>query len=116
MGYELEKVTEKVINIKMPRGDSASIPLSLKRGEEGYTPVEGDTIRFAMKKSYKDPDDKVLINKEIPISTMMLEIEPSDTKELDMGKSYVYDIQFTSAEGKIDTFIKGVVELENEVI
>ena len=47
---------------------------------------------------------------------MLLKIEPSDTKELDMGKTYVYDIQFTSAEGEVDTFVKGVVELENEVI
>ena len=116
MGYELEQINEKIVNIKMTRGDSASIPLSLKRGGEDYTPVEGDSIRFAMKKSYKDSNDKVLVNKEIPLSTMILKIEPSDTKELDMGKTYVYDIEFASAEGEVDTFVRGVVELENEVI
>ena len=116
MGYELEKISAKEINIKMPRGDSAIIPLTLKRGGENYTPVEGDSIRFAMKKSYKDPDDQVLINKAIPIDTLILEIEPSDTKELPMGKSYVYDIEFVSAAGEVDTFVEGIVELGNEVI
>lgn len=116
MGYELEYISKKVVNITMTRGDSASIPITLKRGGEDYTPVEGDTIRFAMKKAYKDPDDQVLVNKAIPTDTMILEIEPEDTKGLPMGKQYVYDIEFVSATGKVDTFVRGIIELGNEVI
>ena len=34
-----------------------------------YTPIEGESIRFAMKSKYLDPDDKVVLVKEIPIDT-----------------------------------------------
>ena len=49
-------------------------------------------------------DTECLILRDIPIDTMMLVLNPEDTKELEFG-SYVYDIQLTKANGDVDTFI-----------
>ena len=48
-------------------------------------------------------------------NTMMLTLEPQDTADLNFGK-YVYDIQLTKANGKVDTFIsKAILKLSEEV-
>ena len=89
--------------IYLTRGDTFKAHLSIKNpdGTE-YTPIEGDTIRFALKENIEDED--CLIYRDIPIDTMILVIYPEDTKELEFG-SYVYDIQLTKANGDVDTFI-----------
>lgn len=89
-------------NIRLTRGDSLYIQIALTKDGESYTPEEGDSIRFAMKKHYLD--DSALITKSVPLDTMTLHLEPSDTKDLDFGK-YVYDLEITFADGDVDTFI-----------
>ena len=79
---------------------------------EVYTPQFGDVIRFAMKQSYTS--SRVLIDKRIPIDTLTLKLDPSDTKQLNFGK-YVYDIEITFSTGDVDTFIRGEIELLPEV-
>ena len=54
------------------------------------------------KTAYRDSEP--VINKQIPIDTMLLEFDPSDTKSLDFG-DYVYDIEITFEDGSVDTFI-----------
>lgn len=89
--------------ISLTRGDTFVAQISITDSEgNAYTPVEGDSIRFAMKAKYTD--DAPLLVKDIPIDTMELRIEPSDTKLLSFG-TYVYDIQLTKASGEVDTFI-----------
>lgn len=92
------------------------LELHLTKDGDAYTPAEGDVIRFAVKQKYKDADEDVLINKQIPTDTLLLEIEPSDTKPLTMGKDYVYDIEYTDAAGHVDTFLKGTLHIDEEVI
>ena len=66
-----------------------------------------------MKSSYTD--ETPLIVKDIPVSTMILVLEPIDTKALNFGK-YVYDIQLTTINGKVDTFItKATIKITEEV-
>ena len=100
--------------IQMTRGDTLKALVGMKiQGGEEYRPVEGDVVRFAMKKKYSDEEE--LISKVIPNDTLMLHLEPQDTKELEFGK-YVYDIQITYANGDVDTFIdRAVFELTEEV-
>ena len=78
-------------------------------GKELYEPVEGDSLRFAVKhvtmkggKQYKDPEPLIL--KDIPISTRILQLDPADTKTLDFD-TYVYDVEITYADGTVYTFI-----------
>lgn len=97
--------------ITMTRGDTliAEVFITDSHGDP-YYPESGDSIRFALKrpimtsgnKEYKDREP--LIVKTIPINTMILQIDPVDTKPLDFGK-YVYDIELTYANGNVDTFI-----------
>lgn len=89
--------------IKLTRGDTLRLKINLSLGNEEYTPVQGDSIRFALKRAdYKDTQPLIL--KNVPIDTMILELQPQDTKPLEFGQ-YVYDLQITFADGRVDTFI-----------
>ena len=109
MSYSITGTT-----ITLTRGDTfeALVSATTKDGMQ-FTPCEGDALRFALKENYSDAAP--LIVKDIPISTMMLVLNPEDTKRLNFGK-YVYDIQLTKANGKVDTFIsKAILKLSEEV-
>lgn len=103
-------------NIILTRGDSLIITLSLTKDGETYTPAEGSSIRFAMKEKYSDADEDVKLEKDIPIDTLTLEFLPEDTKSLTMKKKYVYDIQLTDENGRVDTFISGTFTVGEEVV
>lgn len=96
--------------ISLTRGDTAYIQVGIIKDGAEYTPEQGDSVRFALKHAEMNPnrtaykDAEPLVVKDIPISSMMLKIEPEDTKELKFGK-YTYDIQITFANGDVDTFI-----------
>ena len=103
-------------DIILTRGDSLFLQLSLQKNGEPYTPDSGSVILFAMKAKYTDSDADVVLVKNVPIDTLILEIEPEDTKPLVMKKSYVYDIQLTDENGFVDTFIQGKFKIGEEVI
>lgn len=96
--------------ITLTRGDTLRVLVSMKKDGEEYIPEAGDSVRFALKhrtmnsdkSDYKDLDP--LIYKDIPINTMLLQLDPEDTKDLGFGK-YVYDIEITFEDGTVDTFI-----------
>ncbi len=90
--------------ISLTRGDTCNIRVKIlidDKGEE-YEPKTGDRVRFAAKKTYRDSVPMIL--KEIPIETMVLKLDPEDTKNLDFG-TYIYDIELTKNNGDVDTFI-----------
>lgn len=103
--YKVEGTT-----IYLTRGDSLFLQLSLRKHRAPYTPDSADVIRFALKRNILNPnrsdfiDSTPLISKTIPNDTLVLELEPSDTKNLGFGE-YVYDIEITFANGDVDTFI-----------
>ena len=96
-------IDENTMRITLTRGDTlkTKVGMTYKTGDV-YTPSEGDSLRFALKKNYKD--EEPLILKTIPIDTCILHLEPNDTKDMKFG-SYVYDIEITFANGDVDTFI-----------
>lgn len=101
--------------IKMTRGDTLRVTLDLF-DEEGnkYTPIAGDSLRFAMKRNYNESTPILL--KNIPNDSLLLWLEPDDTKNLPQPSSYVYDIEITYANGDVDTFIdKAKLMLTEEV-
>lgn len=100
MSYTIKKNT-----ITLTRGDTFKCQVALTDAEGNpYEPTEGDVIRFAVKRSCNDPDRELLINKEIDLETMILTLDPEDTKTMDFGE-YVYDMQLTMNSGEVDTFI-----------
>ena len=96
--------------ITLTRGDTLRVKVEIIKNEELYYPTSGDRVRFALKhpellpdgSDYKDVDP--IIIKDIPYDTMILELEPADTKTLAFGR-YVYDIEITFEDGTVDTFI-----------
>ena len=103
-------------SIKLTRGDSFYVTVTMKRKDTGeeYTPQEGDVIRFGLKKNAEQAN--CLIEKIIPNDTLVLHLEPNDTKPFPFGK-YVYDIEITFANGDVDTFINNAdFSLVTEVI
>jgi len=108
----MQKVVGKTI--VLTRGDSFKQIITAKDMDgKPYTPVSGDVIRFAVKKNYSDQN--IVIEKQIPYDTMLLQLSPSDTKSLEFG-TYVYDIKITYANGDVNTFLdKGTLKLTEEV-
>ena len=106
--------------ITLTRGDTLLTEVAMEYDGQPYTPKEGETVRMAVKHPNLNDDgtdyadEEPLIVKNIPIDTMILELEPSDTKPLGFGK-YAYDIEITFADGRVDTFISGVLNLTKEV-
>ena len=89
--------------IFLTRGDTLILTLSLSNhdGSE-YVPAAGDSIFFRLKKFATYPD--LLIEKEIPTSSMILQLNPADTEGLAFG-DYHYEIEVVTAEGMHDTVI-----------
>lgn len=102
--------------ITLVRGDTVEIPITIKtRGGDAYIPSEGDVIRFALKDKYDD-NTPVLIRKVLPNDTLILRLESCETKEIMARKNpYVYDVELTTANGYVDTVVRGVVNVLEEV-
>lgn len=88
-------------NLKMTRGDSERIAVSLT----GYTLQEGDVVEFTVRQTIYS-DKPVLYKKitEFSDNTAYINILPEDTEHLRFGK-YVYDVQLTF-NGAVKTIIK----------
>lgn len=102
--------------VTLTRGDSFYAVVGAKNKSTGqaYTPQEGDVIKFGMKKNAKDAE--CVVEKTLDNSTLLLHLEPNDTKELPLG-NYVYDIELTTSDGDVDTFINNAtLTLVTEVI
>lgn len=101
--------------ISLTRGDTLKILVDIRNPDgTSYIPVQGDSIRFAMKKDYKR--EEVVLMKNIPTDTLLLKLDPEDTEMLPQPSEYVYDIELTHVNGDVDTFIdKAVFKLTEEV-
>lgn len=104
--YRIEGTT-----VYLTRGDTFESLVTMKyKDGTSYVPQNGDVIRFAMKTpkmttGKKEYIDKTpLIQKVIPNDSLILTLEPSDTKNLSFG-NYKYDIEITFSNGKVCTFI-----------
>ena len=106
-------------NISLVRGDTAyfDVPL-VEVDDEGhetpYTPREGEVLRFALSDKFGANRSEVFIYKDIPIDTLVLKIEPEDTKPLKFGK-YKYDIEFTDIFGNVTTVLEATFTVAKEV-
>lgn len=87
----------KGFDITMTRGDTPSFVVGINiKTESGervpYVPLETDTVVFAMKTI---GGTTPILTKTIPVDTLVLQLEESDTKTLDFGE-YTYEISLNS--------------------
>lgn len=89
-------------NIKLTRGDSASIGVDLTNPDgSAYELQSGDILMFTVK--YNCITEDIIIQKDIS-SNATINILPSDTNGLLYG-NYYYDVQLTKANGDVNTVI-----------
>ena len=93
-------------DIKMTRGDSKTIRVTLKKEGVQIPLIDGDIIYFTVKTS-TITEEKTLqkIITEFADGTALIEITPADTKNL-LFTTYIYDLQLTDAQGNVITLIK----------
>lgn len=101
-------------NIFLTRGDTLYLEF-LIAGPDGnpYEMQLGDSVKFAMKRRLQDAAPCIL--KDIDPDTLVLKLEPEDTKELTMNCTYIYDVELTKANGDVCTFISGNFTVTGEV-
>lgn len=101
-------------DITLTRGDSLQIQLVLTKGGEAYTPENGDVIEFHASNVFKDqPGYVLIINKVLDNSTLILELDPSDTSNVALSRMN-YEFELTYADGSVDTFQQGFFYLTGE--
>jgi hypothetical protein len=89
--------------IFLTRGDTLILTLSLFNHDgTPYVPASGDTIFFRLKKFATYPN--LLIEKQIDISSMILQLDEADTEGLAFC-DYRYEIEVVTADGMHDTVI-----------
>lgn len=102
--------------IQLTRGDTMMLEVHLKdESGEDYTPIETDKIYFRLKKN--GTAKEVIIEKEIPYDTMILELEEADTENLKFT-TYYYEVELVTEEDYHFTAIANTefeitTELEN---
>lgn len=93
------------------RGDTGlfSITLYDLEGTE-YIPTDGETLTFYLMDKNCDELTEAILVKDIPVDTMQLELEPSDTRDLPT-KTYSYRIRIRDTVGHEWTVVKSTFKL-----
>lgn len=104
--------------ITIIRGDSGYVTVSLVEVVDGeevpYTPKENETLRFAMAKKWGASEEECCVIRTIDVNDLKLYFHPKDTKPLKFG-DYKYDLEYTNADGFVDTILRGTVKVTEEV-
>jgi len=118
--FKVKKIKKQYYAITLTRGDTLRLKVGVIVDDAEYTPQLGDTIRFAAKHNVFNKtktdymDETPVIKKDIPYDTLLLQLDPEDTKHLGFG-NYAFDVQITFMDGTVDTFIEGELHLTKEV-
>lgn len=100
--------------IVVTRGDTVKMPIIVTNNDGSiYHVQKDDVINFGLKKEYTDAE--CLIEKTIDNNELMLVLSHEDTKKLEVGIGYKYDIQILRNKDEVHTFISGMITVTNEV-
>ena len=100
--------------IVVTKGDTVKMPIIVTNNDGSiYHVQKNDVINFGLKKEYTDAE--CLIEKTIDNNELMLVLSHEDTKKLEVGIGYKYDIQILRNENEVHTFISGIITVTNEV-
>ena len=100
--------------IVVTKGDTVKMPIIVTNNDGSiYHVQKDDVINFGLKKEYTDAE--CLIEKTIDNNELMLVLSHEDTKNLEVGIGYKYDIQILRNKNEVHTFISGMITVTNEV-
>lgn len=98
-------------NLSMTRGDTETLTVSIKDGAF----ASGDTVYFTVRPKVCAPIVLQKIATTFTDGKAEFLIDPADTEGLPFG-SYVYDIQWTQADGTVITIVKpSILAITEEV-
>lgn len=81
--------------IELTRGDTMMLEVTLlDESGQKYEPIESDKVIFRLKRNATAKD--MFVVKEVPIDTMILQLDAADTKNLKFG-TYVYEIELVTS-------------------
>lgn len=101
--------------IKITRGDTLTLTISMTKDGAEYVPVEGEQIRFALATGYAGQKNyNLIMTKDIPLDTLTFTLSSAETQAL-TNQKYNYDIQLTHTDGSVDTFISSQMVMLEEV-
>lgn len=96
---------------ELTRGDTGLYSITLYDGDgDQYIPSEGEAVTFYLLKKNCDDLTEAILTKDIPVSTMELELEPSDTQDLAVG-TYSYRIRIKDLAGHEWTVVKSTLKI-----
>lgn len=87
-------------NIKLTRGDSAVLTLTVKRGDDDYD-YSDDLTQFTVKRNTVTED--IIFQKTFTGTSII--IDPNDTKDL-YYEDLVYDVQLITPSNEVHTVIE----------
>lgn len=100
--------------IVVTKGDTVKMPIIVTNNDGSiYHVQKDDVINFGLKKEYTDAE--CLIEKTIDNNELVLVLSHEDTKKLESGIGYKYDIQILRNKDEVHTFISGMITVTNEV-
>ena len=100
--------------IVVTKGDTVKMPIIVTNNDGSiHHAQKDDVINFGLKKEYTDAE--CLIEKTIDNNELMLVLSHEDTKKLEIGIGYKYDIQILRNKDEVHTFISGMITVTNEV-
>jgi len=88
-------------SIELTRGDSAKIILSVTKDDGSDYNINGDTVRFSVKRSVDSSD---MVFQKSMTTGCIINILPEDTASLAYGE-YVYDVELTTTSGDVCTVV-----------
>lgn len=107
------KIDERKVIIAT-KGDTVRMPIVVIENDGSVYKVQPlDVINFGLKKDYTD--EECIIEKTIDNDEMELVLSHEDTKQLEVGINYVYDIQITKENEDVHTFIQSRLKVTDEV-
>lgn len=96
------------------KGDTIRMPIIITNNDGSLYKVQPlDEIMFGLKETYED--EECLIEQSVDNDELELVLSHEKTKELEVGKVYLYDIQITKENGDVITFLSGKLKVTPEV-
>lgn len=104
------------------RGNYAQYKLTVKRNSSAYDLSSPVSLALYVKRKVTEADGDAVITKTTgsgisagdATGIVTITFDETDTEELEIGFNFVYDIELTTASGKLITILRGVFKLRQD--
>ena len=114
--------SEPVFNFVTVRGNTLPINLTYEDGDGNPINLAGSSAEFVARISKAAGDPAITLTSPGRITlggiagTVVLELTPDETKELQEGALNFYELRITDAGGDVTTILKGTIDVKYSAI